>query len=39
MHKAEDDEIESTYWKARSLTVMLCLSRAANGQEIQLRDD
>jgi len=34
MQKAEDDEIESTYWKACRLTGMICLSRAADGKEI-----
>ncbi|MDU7840195.1 MAG: hypothetical protein E7J63_18050 [Pantoea sp.] len=34
MQKAEDDEIESTYWKSCRLTGTLCLSRAADGQEI-----
>ncbi|ORM51527.1 hypothetical protein CBI35_21910 [Pantoea sp. AV62] len=34
MHNAEDEEIESTYWKACRLTGMICLSKAAEGQEI-----
>lgn len=34
MHHAEDDGIESTYWKACRLTGMICLSRAAEGKEI-----
>ncbi|WP_262388542.1 hypothetical protein [Pantoea agglomerans] len=34
MQNAEDDEIESTYWRACRLTGMICLSRAADGLEI-----
>lgn len=34
MQNAEDNEIESTLWKACRLTGMLCLSKAAENQEI-----